>query len=57
MEHLVREDILEAIDTTETPIEWASPIDCMPKCDVQFTFVWICTINQHMNVDPHPLPR
>ena len=53
--------ILEAVDTAETPtcIEWASPIMCVPKPDgkVRLCVDFKCTINQHVYVDPHPLPR
>ena len=56
IDRLVREDILEAVDTTETHIEWASPIVCVPKCDgtVRLCVDFKGTINQHY---PHQLPR
>ena len=46
-------------DTVETPIEWASLIVCVPKPDgkVRLCVDFKCTINQHVYVDPHPLPR
>ena len=59
IDHLVGEGKLEAVDTVETPIEWASPIVCVPKPDgkVRLCVDFKCTINQHVYVDPHPLPR
>ena len=59
IDRLVREDILEVDDTTETPIEWASRIVCIPKCDsmVCLCVDFKCTINEHVYADPYPLPR
>ena len=58
IERLVREDtcIMEPVDTNETPIEWASPIVCVPKRDgtIRLYVNFKATIN---HVDPHPLPR
>ena len=54
IDRLVKEDILEAVDTTETPIEWASLIVCVPKRDgtVCLCVDFKVTINQHVKVDP-----
>ena len=59
IERLIKEDILEAVDTTVTPIEWASPIVCVPKPNgkIRLCVDFKATINQHVYVDPHPLPR
>lgn len=56
---LVNDGIIEPVDPAVTPIEWASPVVYVPKPNGQ---VRLCadfkpTINQHMIVEPHPLPR
>ena len=59
IERLVREDVLEPVDATVTPIEWASPIVPVIKSSKE---VRICgdfkvTINPNIISDPHPIPR
>lgn len=56
---MVEKGVIEAVDATETPIEWASPIVCAKKANRE---ICICvdfktTINPHVYIDPHPLPR
>ena len=50
---------MEPVDTTSTPIEWASPIVCIPKQNgkMRICVDFKATINQYVFVDPHPLPR
>ena len=59
LNRLVAGDILEPVDTTSTPIEWASPIVCIPKQNgkMRICVDFKATINQYVFVDPHPLPR
>eukprot|EP00731_Ephydatia_muelleri_P006866 Em0003g1114a len=59
LNRLVKQDILEIVDTTKNPIEWASPLVCVPKSSggVRLCVDFRVTINPHVYVDPHPLPR
>ena len=53
LNRLVKQDILETVDTTKNPIEWASPLVCAPKSSgVRICVDFKVTINQHVYVDP-----
>ncbi|XP_052753094.1 uncharacterized protein K02A2.6-like [Galleria mellonella] len=59
LKRLVREGVLEQIDTMATPIEWASPIVIAIKSNgnVRICADFKVTINQYVQVDDYPLPR
>ena len=60
LDRLVKaEHILEPVDTKVTPIEWASPIVVAMKSTgaIRICVEFKTTINQHVFMDPHPLPR
>ena len=49
LNRLVKQDILETVDTTKNPIEWASPLVCAPKSSgVRLCVDFKGTINQHV---------
>lgn len=50
---------IEAVDASTTPIEWASPIVCAKKSsgEIRICVDFKMTINPHIYIDPHPLPR
>uniref|UniRef100_A0A5S6QM96 RNA-directed DNA polymerase n=1 Tax=Trichuris muris TaxID=70415 RepID=A0A5S6QM96_TRIMR len=56
---LVKEDVLEPVDTGSNEIEWASPIVCVvkPSGKVRICGDFKVTINPHVILDRHPLPR
>ena len=59
LDRLVKRNILEPVDTTVTPIEWASPIVVAMKSTgaIRICVDFKTTINQQVIMDPHPLPR
>ena len=59
LDRLVKRNILEPVDTTVTPIEWASPIVVAMKSTgaIRICVDFKTTINQQVFMDPHPLPR
>ena len=56
---LVEQNVLEHVDSAITPIEWASPIVCVPKGSggIRLCVDFKATVNPQVYVDPHPLPR
>uniref|UniRef100_A0A5S6Q0K3 RNA-directed DNA polymerase n=1 Tax=Trichuris muris TaxID=70415 RepID=A0A5S6Q0K3_TRIMR len=59
LNRLLREDVLEQVDSATMPVELASPIVCVMKPSGK---ILICgdfkvTINPHVILDHHPLPR
>ncbi|CAB0007785.1 unnamed protein product, partial [Nesidiocoris tenuis] len=58
LDRLVAEDILEVVDPTITPIEWASPIVVAVKANgkIRICADFKITINPFIHSDPHPLP-
>ena len=56
---LVEQNVLERVDSATTPIEWASPIVCVPKGSggIRMCVDFKATVNPQVYVDPHPLPR
>ena len=50
---LVEQNVLEHVDSAITPIEWASPIVCVPKYSVGIR-IFKATVNPQVYVDPHP---
>ena len=59
LDRLVRMDILEPVEPTETPIQWATPIVPVIKANGQ---VCVCgdfklTLNKWVQTDNYPLPR
>ncbi|KAL5516393.1 hypothetical protein EMCRGX_G001699 [Ephydatia muelleri] len=59
LDRLVKRNILEPVDITVTPIEWASPIVVAMKSTgaIRICVDFKTTINQQVFMDPHPLPR
>ena len=59
LERLVEQGVIEAVDASTTPIEWASPIVCTKKSsgEIRICVDFKTTINPHIYIDPHPLPR
>lgn len=59
IQRLVHKKILEPVDPTITPIEWASPTVCVVKPNGQIRLCgdFKVTINPYIINDPHPLPR
>lgn len=59
LERLVKEGVLEPVDTTNTPISWASPIVVALKSNgsLRICADFKVTINKHVQVDDYPLPR
>ena len=56
---LMEKNVLEHVDLAVTPIEWASPIVCVPKTSggIRLCVDFKATVNPQLYVDPHPLPR
>lgn len=59
LDRLVRDGVLEPVDTTNTPILWSSPIVVAMKSNGKLR---ICadfkvTINKYVQIDDYPLPR
>ena len=59
IDRLVQENVLEPINTTNTAIEWATPIVIAVKSsgNVRLCGDFRVTINQHVQVDKYPLPK
>uniref|UniRef100_A0A5S6Q766 RNA-directed DNA polymerase n=1 Tax=Trichuris muris TaxID=70415 RepID=A0A5S6Q766_TRIMR len=59
LNRLLKEDVLEQVDTATMPIEWASPIVCVvkPSGKIRICRDFKVTINPHVILDHHPLPR
>ena len=59
IDRLVKQNILEPVDTKVILIEWASPIVVAMKSTgaIRICIDFKTTINQNVFVDPHPLPR
>ena len=53
---LVEQNVLERVDSATTPIEWASPIVCVPKGSggIRMCVDFKATVNPQVYVDPHP---
>jgi len=56
---LVKENVLEPVDTNITPIKWASPIVIKLKSnnDIRICGDFKVTINPYVYIEPHPIPR
>uniref|UniRef100_A0A5S6QT12 RNA-directed DNA polymerase n=1 Tax=Trichuris muris TaxID=70415 RepID=A0A5S6QT12_TRIMR len=59
LNRLLNDDVLEQVDPATMPIEWASPIVCVvkPSGKVRICGDFKVTINPHVILDHHPLPR
>lgn len=59
LDRLIREDVLEAVQPTDTQIEWATPVVIALKSNgsVRICGDFRVTINPHVQKDDYPLPR
>lgn len=59
IDRLLKNGIIEHVDPTVTPIEWATPVVYVPKPNGQLRLCgdFKVTINKYLDAHPHPLPR